>query len=159
MSGAATFVVGLGSNLGDRAASLAAAVDALASASGVRVLAVSPHYETEPLLLPGADPQEAYLNAAVRIETMLSPESLLDVCLAIESRLGRVRRERWGPRTIDLDLLFGVDPNGAPIRWETERLVLPHPGLSVREFAWRPLLDVAPELAPHVGLARAHRSV
>jgi 2-amino-4-hydroxy-6-hydroxymethyldihydropteridine diphosphokinase len=146
----ATFVVGLGSNLGDRAAFVEAAIDALAATPAVRVVATSPHYETEPLLLPNAAPQGAYLNAAVRVETTLSPEALLDVCLAIEASLGRVRRERWGPRTIDLDLLFGVDGRGAPIRCTTERLTLPHPGLAVREFARRPLLHVAPELAAHL---------
>jgi 2-amino-4-hydroxy-6-hydroxymethyldihydropteridine diphosphokinase len=61
-----------------------------------------------------------------------------------------VRRERWGPRTIDLDLLFALDEHGAPIRLATDRLTLPHPGLRDRDFARRPLLDVAPDLAPHL---------
>jgi 2-amino-4-hydroxy-6-hydroxymethyldihydropteridine diphosphokinase len=142
-----TYVIGLGSNVGDRDAHLESAVVALAETVGVRVVATSPRYETEPLLLPGAAPQDSYLNAAVRIETALEPEHVLDLCLAIEARLGRVRRERWGPRTIDLDLLFAVDADGAPIRCHTPRLTLPHPGLPHRDFARRPLLDVAPELA------------
>lgn len=145
-----TLIVGLGANLGDRHANFDAAIAALAAREDVHVLACSPRYETAPLLLPGAPPQDAYLNGAVRLETTLAPHALLDVCLAIEASLGRVRRERWGPRTIDLDLLFAIDGAGAPIRIEDARLTLPHPALPEREFARRPLLDVAPELAPHV---------
>lgn len=149
-----TYVIGLGSNVGDREAHLDRAVEALGRTPGVRVVATSPRYETEPLLLPGAAPQDPYLNAAVRIETALEPEHVLDACLAIEARLGRVRRERWGPRTIDLDLLFAVDADGVPVGRDTPRLTLPHPGLPHREFARRPLLDVAPELAAMVDAVR-----
>ena len=143
-------MIGLGSNVGDRHATFDAAIAVLRARSDVQVIATSPRYETEPLLLPGAAPQDAYLNAAVRVETTLDPHALLDVCLAIEAALGRVRRERWGPRTIDLDLLFALDADGAPIRIDDARLTLPHPGLADREFARRPLLDVAPELTVHV---------
>jgi 2-amino-4-hydroxy-6-hydroxymethyldihydropteridine diphosphokinase len=146
---ATTVVIGLGANVGDRHAAFDAALASLRAQPAVRVIACSPRYETAPLLLPGAAPQDRYLNGAVRVTTALEPHALLDVCLAIESALGRVRRERWGPRTIDLDLLFALDADGAPIRVATERLTLPHPGLVDREFALRPLLDVAPELAGH----------
>ncbi len=149
-----TVVVGLGANVGDRNASFDAAIAVLRAREDVRVIAVSPRYETEPLLLPGAAPQDAYLNAAVRLETTLAPHALLDVCLAIESALGRVRRERWGPRTIDLDLLFAIDARGEVIRVDDARLTLPHPGLGEREFARRPLLDVAPELVDEISADR-----
>lgn len=148
-------MIGLGSNLGDRHGALDAAIAVLRARADVRVIDASPRYETEPLLLPGAAPQPGYLNAAVRVETSLAPEALLDVCLAIEHALGRVRRERWGPRTLDLDLLFAVDAEGAPVRVSSARLTLPHPGLAAREFARRPLLDVAPELASALPVATA----
>jgi 2-amino-4-hydroxy-6-hydroxymethyldihydropteridine diphosphokinase len=143
-------VIGLGANVGDRHAAFDAVLAVLHARADVQVIASSPRYETAPLLLPGAAPQDPYLNGAVRVTTELDPHALLDVCLTIESALGRVRRERWGPRTIDLDLLFALDARGAPIRLATDRLTLPHPGLRDRDFARRPLLDVAPDLAPHL---------
>jgi 2-amino-4-hydroxy-6-hydroxymethyldihydropteridine diphosphokinase len=143
-------VIGLGANVGDRHAAFDAVLAVLHARADVQVIASSPRYETAPLLLPGAAPQDPYLNGAVRVTTELDPHALLDVCLTIESALGRVRRERWGPRTIDLDLLFALDEHGAPIRLATDRLTLPHPGLRDRDFARRPLLDVAPDLAPHL---------
>lgn len=146
-----TVVIGLGSNVGDRHGAFDAAIAALAEREDVRVLASSPRYETEPLLLPGAAPQDPYLNGAIRVETTLAPEELLEVCLGVEAALGRVRRERWGPRTIDLDLLFALDPEGTPVVVSGPRLTLPHPGLREREFALRPLLDVAPELRDRIG--------
>ncbi len=146
-----TFVIGLGSNLGDREAHLEAAVTQLAAMPSVRVVARSSLYDTEPLTLPGSAPQDRYLNAAVRLETTLEPEALLEACLAIEARLGRVRRERWGPRQIDLDLLYALEPDGAPLALETPRLTLPHVGLLERAFALAPLLDVMPELEERLG--------
>lgn len=143
-------MIGLGANVGDRHAAFDAVLAVLHARADVHVVASSPRYETEPLLLPGAAPQAPYLNGAVRVTTELDPHALLDVCLTIESALGRVRRERWGPRTIDLDLLFALDADGTPIRLATDRLTLPHPGLRDRDFARRPLLDVAPDLAPHL---------
>ena len=128
-------VVGLGSNLGDRAATLASAVRALASLPSTRVVAESARVETAPV---GGPPQGPYLNGAVRLSTELSPRALLDGLLAIERAHGRERRERWGPRTLDLDVLWiaglVVDEPG---------LVVPHPRLREREFALRPLLEVA----------------
>ncbi len=151
-------IVGLGSNLGDRARYLDAARDQLAGLERSRLVASSPRYETDAVLLPGAAPQPRYLNAAVRLETSLAPHALLDACFAIEARLGRVRRERWSARTIDLDLLVAVEPTGALIRLETPTLTLPHPRLVERDFARRPLLDVAPELAPALRALAARRS-
>ena len=127
-------VVGLGSNLGDRQAELALALGALEPLG--RVLGRSALYETEPV----GPPQPAFLNAAARITTELAPEALLRELLGIERRRGRVRRERWGPRNIDLDILWI-----AGVVVALPELVVPHPELRRRPFALRPLLDVAPE--------------
>lgn len=132
-------VLGLGSNLGDRAATIALAVDALAAQPEIRVLARSFMYETPPA---GGPPQGDYLNGAVLIETALPARELLDRALAIERSLGRVRPEpvAWGPRTIDIDLLW--------IEGEARSepgLEVPHPRLAGRAFALRPMLDVAPD--------------
>ena len=126
------YVVGLGSNLGARFATLAEAAARLDRAEGCRVVARSHVYESEPL----GPPQPPYLNAAMLVASELPPEAQLDVLLAIEASLGRVRDVRWGPRTIDLDLLWGPRPVSST------RLSLPHPGLSQRWFALAPLLDV-----------------
>jgi 2-amino-4-hydroxy-6-hydroxymethyldihydropteridine diphosphokinase len=128
----------LGSNLGDRRAHLDAAFTALAALPGSRLLAVSTIYETAPLGPPG---QQDYLNAVARLETTLAPLALLDALLAIEQSRGRVRGERWGPRTLDLDLLLHGD---AVVR--DPRLVLPHPAMLGRAFVLTPLHDLAPEL-------------
>ncbi|OUM98116.1 MAG: 2-amino-4-hydroxy-6-hydroxymethyldihydropteridine diphosphokinase [Paenibacillaceae bacterium ZCTH02-B3] len=129
--------IGLGANLGDREAALREAVRLLDAAEGVRVLRVSPVYETDPV---GYTDQPEFLNMAVAVGTTLSPEGLLALCLGIERRMGRVRTIRWGPRPIDLDLL-AYDG----VRMETERLTLPHPRLAERAFALVPLRDVWPE--------------
>jgi 2-amino-4-hydroxy-6-hydroxymethyldihydropteridine diphosphokinase len=125
--------VGLGSNLGDREATIRAAVAALPG-----VVALSELRETEPV---GLVDQPLFLNGAARLETELSARQLLDELLAIERELGRERRERWGPRTIDLDLLlYGdeiVDEPG---------LSVPHPRLHERRFALEPLAELDPEL-------------
>ena len=135
------FVIGLGANLGAREASFHAALDLLADTPGVEVEALSSLYDTAPV----GPPQPRYLNAAVRLRAALDPERLLDRLLAIERVLGRdrVREERWGPRTLDLDILWA---STGPVR--TPRLEVPHPRLLERPFALAPLLDVAPpELA------------
>jgi 2-amino-4-hydroxy-6-hydroxymethyldihydropteridine diphosphokinase len=129
--------LGLGGNLGDRRANLAAAVNAVAEHPDVRLEAVSGLYETPPW---GKTDQPAFLNAALRIETRLAPRTLLDAILDIERRLGRQRGERWGPRTVDIDvLLYGdaaIDEPG---------LRVPHPRLTERAFALAPLADVLPQ--------------
>lgn len=128
----------LGSNLGDRAALLAFAVEQLRSSEGIRVEAVSPVYETDPI---GPPPQGAYLNAVVQLATTLAPRALLARLLEIEERAGRRRSGvRDEPRRLDLDLLLYdalvLDEPG---------LVVPHPRLHQRAFALEPLCDLAPD--------------
>ena len=164
-----TAYLGLGSNLGDRHATLSTALARLASAPEVRIARVSPTYETAALTLPGQSPQPDYLNLVVELETTLTPHALLDVCLGIEQSLGRVRHERWGPRTLDLDVLLIHDtppPSrssrgneavpSAPIALSTSRLTLPHPRLHERAFVLAPLADLAPDLLLSGLPIRAH---
>lgn len=130
-------VLGLGANIGECRATIAAAIDRLNAHPEIRVAAVSGLYETPPW---GKTDQPAFLNAAVRVDTTLPPRDLLEVVLAIERALGRDRRERWGPRLIDVDiLLYGTEEIGDP------SLVVPHPHLAERAFALAPLLDVLPQ--------------
>ncbi len=134
-------IVGVGSNLGPRDTTIAQARAMLDSDEEIVVEAMSPFYETEPL----GPPQPRYLNAALRVRTELSPVALLDALLGVERALGRLRDPglRWGPRTIDLDLLWC---DHGEVRFP--RLTVPHPELEKRAFALAPLLDVAPELMP-----------
>ena len=130
--------VGVGSNLGDREQTIRRAVELLDEADGVDVVSLSTLRETEPW---GPVEQPPFLNGAVSVETALEPHALLDVLLDVERSLGRVRAgERWGPRTIDLDvLLYGdlvVDEPG---------LAVPHPRLHERRFALEPLAELAPD--------------
>jgi 2-amino-4-hydroxy-6-hydroxymethyldihydropteridine diphosphokinase len=132
--------IALGSNLGDRAAFLARARQALGELPGSRILAASSVEETEPI---GDVPQSAYLNQMVAVETTLSPRELLDALHAIEHDAGRVRDVRWGPRTLDLDIVrFARQTVNEP------DLVVPHPEIAHRDF-WRrelaELAHVAPE--------------
>ncbi len=128
-------VIGIGSNVEDRLASLRGAVAALRDAT--RVERLSRVYETAPV---GGPPQGDYLNAAALVAYGGEPLDLLDALLAIERSLGRVRGERWGPRTIDLDVLW---IEGVVL--DEPRLVVPHPRLLERAFALLPLLEVAPD--------------
>ncbi|MGG2466056.1 2-amino-4-hydroxy-6-hydroxymethyldihydropteridine diphosphokinase [Streptomyces sp. RGM 3693] len=132
-------VISLGSNLGNRLETLQGAIDALEDTPGVRVKAVSPVYETEPW---GVDPgsQPAYFNAVVLIKTTLPPDSLLERGHAIEEAFERVRDERWGPRTIDVDILAYQD-----VVSDDPRLTLPHPRAHERAFVLVPWHDVDPE--------------
>lgn len=132
-----TAYLAFGANLGDRARAIAGAIDRLV-ARGVAVRARSPLYETDPVT---PDPQPLYLNAAARIETTLSARGLLEVCLAIERALGRVRpaARAQSPREIDVDLLLFGD---ATID-EGPTLIVPHPRLRERPFVRIPLADVA----------------
>lgn len=139
--GAVRAFVALGSNLGDRHGHLRRAVAALSEAPGVRVVAVSQVRETEALTLPGQGPQPAFLNAAVALDTTLGPHALLALLHRIEAAAGRERRERWGARPLDLDLLVhGEARTNAP------GLTLPHPRLTTRRFVLEPLADLAPGL-------------
>jgi len=131
--------VGLGANLGDREATIAEATRLLAERDGIDVLAVSSLRETDPV---GVVDQPRFLNGAAIVETELGPRELLDVLLAIELELGRVRDRRWGPRTIDLDLLVHGD-----VQLEEPGLTVPHPRLHERRFALEPLAELDPDLA------------
>ena len=131
--------LGLGSNAGERRAHLQAAVDAL-PAHGVRVLASSSAYETEPV--GEVLDQRAFLNACLRVETALGPEALLDACKAVERELGRAPGGvRHGPRPIDVDLLLLGDAE-----YRSERLTLPHAEVRSRRFVLVPLLELDPDL-------------
>jgi 2-amino-4-hydroxy-6-hydroxymethyldihydropteridine diphosphokinase len=125
--------LGLGSNLGDREANLRTAVERLGE-RGARVTRSSRVYETEPV---GGPPQPDYLNAVVEAETGLDPSDLLGACRAVEDSLGRERTERWGPRTIDVDVLtYGRDEIDQP------GLQVPHPRMHERAFVLVPLLEL-----------------
>jgi 2-amino-4-hydroxy-6-hydroxymethyldihydropteridine diphosphokinase len=138
-----SYVVGLGANLGDRLATLKSAVLALGEHGSL--LGVSHLYETAAV----GPPQPDYLNAAVLLESSLAPGSLLRTLLAVEQAHGRERRERWGARTLDLDLLFSP----ALVLHEPS-LTLPHPELGRRAFALAPLLDVLPDACDPVSGVR-----
>lgn len=134
-------IIGVGSNLGSREASIRGAAILLDSRGQLAVTAISSIYETAPM----GPPQPDFLNAALRVETTLSPAALLRVLLVTERRMGRdrARTGRWGPRSLDLDLLW--DERGEV---DLPDLKLPHPRLHERPFALAPLLEVAPELQP-----------
>jgi 2-amino-4-hydroxy-6-hydroxymethyldihydropteridine diphosphokinase len=129
----------LGSNLGDRLATLQRAVDLLSAAGDIRVIRSSRVFETAPV----GPPQPDYLNAVVEIETTLEPRALLAACQAVERELGRERRERWGPRTIDVDVLTYDD-----LEVDEPDLRIPHPRMHERAFVLVPLgeLDADPPL-------------
>ncbi|MBI5975539.1 2-amino-4-hydroxy-6-hydroxymethyldihydropteridine diphosphokinase [Staphylococcus canis] len=128
----------LGSNIGQREAQLHTAIENLDTIDDIKVVTVSPIYETKPV---GYVDQPDFLNVCVHIQTSLTPHQLLDACLEIEQRLHRVRKERWGPRTIDIDiLLYGTSVV------EDDRLSLPHPRMVERAFVMVPLNDIAPNV-------------
>jgi 2-amino-4-hydroxy-6-hydroxymethyldihydropteridine diphosphokinase len=136
-------IIGLGANLGDCARTMLSAIGHIAELPAIELVSRSRLYDTAPLSPPGAPPQPRYRNAAIRVVSDETPDGLLALLLTIERAHGRVRTrgERWGPRTLDLDLLlFGDDVRA------TEFLTLPHPRLLERAFAIAPVLDVAPEL-------------
>ena len=128
----------LGANLGNREETLREAVRRIGAAESVELTAVSSVYETEPW---GKLDQPRFLNLAVAVETTLSPEAFLALAQKIEKELGRVRHERWGARTIDIDILCfeGVERN-------TPDLTLPHPYMTERAFVLVPLAEIAPTL-------------
>ena len=131
--------VGLGSNLGDRAGNIAAAIDALARTHGLDVVAIASAVETDALLAPGdTAPQPKYLNSAVALDCAFSAEELLDTLKSIEARLGRTDSTRWAPRPIDLDVLLFGDA----VRTALPPLV-PHPEMHKRRFVLEPLASIA----------------
>ncbi|HJR15585.1 MAG TPA: 2-amino-4-hydroxy-6-hydroxymethyldihydropteridine diphosphokinase [Gemmatimonadales bacterium] len=126
--------IALGSNIGDRTAHLHRAREALASLPGTKLLAASSIEETAPL---AGMQQPSYLNQMVLLETTLEPRELLRACQDIEQQEGRERRERWGPRTLDLDIVkFGTR------RVNDRDLIIPHPELSHRDFWQRELAEL-----------------
>ena len=132
--------VGLGSNLGEREGTLRQALEALGSIEGIEVVAVSSFRETDPV---GMVDQPRFVNAAAALETTLGPRELLESLLEVERGLGRdrSREKRWGPRTIDLDLLLYGDETVAE-----PSLEIPHPRLAERAFVLQPLLELDPGL-------------
>ncbi len=138
--------LGLGSNLGDRRALLQRAVDGLPD-----VAAVSPLYETDPV---GGPDQGAFLNLVVELDTALGARELLAVCAEREAAAERVRIERWGPRTLDVDVLW-VD--GEEV--DEPDLVVPHPRMWERRFVLAPLRDLAPDLVTEAQVQAAEGEV
>ena len=132
-------VIALGSNLGNRLETLQGAIDALEDTPGVRVKAVSPVYETEPWgVEPGSQP--SYFNAVVLVKTTLPPSSLLERAHAVEEAFHRVRDERWGARTLDVDIVAYAD-----VVSDDPTLTLPHPRAHERAFVLAPWHDVEPQ--------------
>ncbi len=129
-------VLALGSNLGDRAAALQGAVDRLVAGPGITPVAVSPVYETAPV---GGPEQGAYLNAVLVVDAEVAPKELLELARSAERDFARVREIRWGPRTLDVDVIvFGDLTDDDP------ELTLPHPRAHLRAFVLRPWLDTDP---------------
>lgn len=138
-------LIAVGSNIGDRTATLDAAVSALAQTSGVELLRQSSWQMTLPV--GGRAGRNEFLNGAVLVETSLSPQALLIRLQEIEDRFGRERHERWGDRTLDLDLLLYDDT-----AIDTPSLTVPHPRMSFRPFVLEPAVEIAPEMVhPTIG--------
>ncbi|NLD78289.1 MAG: 2-amino-4-hydroxy-6-hydroxymethyldihydropteridine diphosphokinase [Acidimicrobiales bacterium] len=137
----------MGSNVGDRRRLLAEAVESL----GDVVTATSPVYETDPV---GGPEQGRFLNIVVELHTASDPRELLAICHRLESAAGRVRQERWGPRTLDVDIIW-ID--GETV--DEPDLEVPHPRMWQRRFVLRPLADLAPDLVPDDVLAHAEGTV
>ncbi|MFJ8268458.1 2-amino-4-hydroxy-6-hydroxymethyldihydropteridine diphosphokinase [Peribacillus asahii] len=128
----------IGSNIGNRLATFHEALRLLDSNKLVKVVDSSSLYETDPV---GYTDQDCFLNAVIKVFTSLSPEELLQTCLNIETELGRKREIRWGPRTLDLDILLYNQEN-----IETESLSVPHPRMQERAFVIVPLLELDPDI-------------
>ena len=137
--------IGLGANLGDAVVTLLTVIEELDASPGVSVSKVSSFYRSRPM----ADmDQPDYVNAVLALETNLLPEDLLDLLQTLENAHGREREERWGARTLDLDILLYGE-----MQMVSERLTIPHQGLAEREFVVFPLLEIAAELCiPGQGL-------
>lgn len=130
--------IGLGSNLGRKEANIKKALELLDASPGAQVKRVASFYRTAPV---GYTDQDWFLNTVAQLQTGLRPHQLLSLLLDIEERLGRVRTVRWGPRTVDLDLLlFGEE------EINTSDLIVPHPRMSERAFVMVPLAEIAPGL-------------
>jgi 2-amino-4-hydroxy-6-hydroxymethyldihydropteridine diphosphokinase len=134
-------ILGLGSNVGQKAANINAAIEALCRDGDIRLVERSKIYRSAPW---GVLDQDWFVNAAVSVTTGLSPAELLRRCLQTEAALGRVRTERWGPRKIDIDILVYRDE-----RIDTPELTVPHPHLHERGFVLVPLAELAPDFKIH----------
>ena len=131
-------IIALGSNIGDKRANIARAIELLTEAGDIRLLARSRDYRTPPW---GNTAQDWFVNACIAVESDLAPRALLERCLGTERRMGRVRTQKWGPRVIDLDVLH---VKGAEL--DEPDHVLPHPRITERAFVLAPLVDIAPGL-------------
>ncbi|EMA6344945.1 2-amino-4-hydroxy-6-hydroxymethyldihydropteridine diphosphokinase [Bacillus cytotoxicus] len=137
-----TVYIALGSNIGDRYTYLTQAIDLLDKNSDIQVEAVSSIYETDPV---GYTDQNRFLNVVIKISTNLLPQELLTVTQKIENDLGRKREMRWGPRTIDLDILLYNQDN-----IEAENLIVPHPRMFERAFVIVPLLEINQDIEQNI---------
>ncbi|QQD84677.1 2-amino-4-hydroxy-6-hydroxymethyldihydropteridine diphosphokinase [Jeotgalicoccus sp. ATCC 8456] len=129
--------LGLGSNIGDREESLRQALKKISEVPGITVTKISSRYETKPY---GKTDQPDFINMAVELETNLTPLDLLEVVLGIERELGRVRKETWGPRSIDIDVLLYED-----LELDLTDLKVPHPEMHLRSFVIDPMSEIAPK--------------
>ncbi len=132
-----TVFLGLGSNIGDRKRNILKAVEEF-ERNGQKILKISSIYETKPW---GFEKQRKFLNAAVKMKTFLTASDLLALCKYIENKIGRKKSFRWGPRKVDLDILFYGKK-----KVNTEKLKIPHPEIKNREFVLNPLKEIAPDL-------------
>ncbi|MHB9943431.1 2-amino-4-hydroxy-6-hydroxymethyldihydropteridine diphosphokinase [Clostridium sporogenes] len=128
-----TVYVAFGSNMGEKENYIKRALEKIEE-RGIKIIKVSPIYETEPY---GVLDQDSFLNGVVKIETNLTPENLIKELLLIEKQLDRVRERRWGPRTIDLDIIFYDD-----LIINEKNLIIPHKDMENREFVLKPLCDI-----------------
>ncbi|QED45910.1 2-amino-4-hydroxy-6-hydroxymethyldihydropteridine diphosphokinase [Cytobacillus dafuensis] len=126
--------IALGSNIGNRFENIKAAITSIEAAPKIKVVKTSSIYETDPV---GYEEQDQFLNMVIQVRTDLTSTELLDVCLEIEKKLGRKRDIRWGPRTIDLDILLYNQEN-----INSEKLIVPHPRMHERAFVIIPLLEI-----------------
>lgn len=138
-----TVYIGLGSNLANPIAQLQMALMTLANSPHITLINQSSFYQSDSLL----DGQPQYINAVAQVETTLSPEHLLDALQQIEQQQGRERKERWGARTLDLDIILYAN-----LQINTNRLTIPHSQLALRSFVLVPLLEIAPDIALPNGL-------
>ncbi|EIJ80058.1 2-amino-4-hydroxy-6-hydroxymethyldihydropteridine pyrophosphokinase [Bacillus methanolicus PB1] len=132
--------IALGSNIGDRYAYLKKAVLELDSFEEIKVVRTSSIYETDPV---GYEDQNKFLNMVIKVNTSLGPFELLDICLDVEQKFGRKREKKWGPRTIDLDILLYNNEN-----IETEKLKVPHPRMKERAFVMIPFMEIRNSMLP-----------
>ena len=133
-----TAYIGIGSNLGTPGKNCANAIEKISRTKDIKIISKSSFYQTEPI---GGVQQGWFVNSAIEIETDLSPENLLSVLLNLELAMGRIRKEKWGPRLIDLDLLFYGN-----LVLENKSLTLPHPEIQNRKFVLVPMCEIAENL-------------